>query len=243
MHPVLLNIGRLTVYSYGFMLSLAFLAGLLIILHLSRREGIVAETVLDITVWVVVAAIAGARILYVVLFWGEFAHSPVQALMINRGGLVFYGGFIAGLLVIMWRAKKHGLSLWKVFDLAAPGTAVGYSIARIGCFLNGCCYGIETEFPAAVQFPHLTGLRHPTQLYASGTIFIVFLLLLYLWRRRKFEGQIFLLGVVFYSIYRFSIEFIRVGPRVLLGITPSQWISVLAFILAGGTLIWKLREK
>ena len=242
MYPILLKIGPITIYSYGAMLSLAFLFGLLVILRLAKKEGVKGEIILDIAIWVIVGAIVGARLLYVILFWTEFKDSLIQVFMIQRGGLVFYGGFFAALLAIIWRAKKYKLSLWKAADLAAPGTALGYSIARIGCFLNGCCYGIETTVPWAVKFPYLPGLRHPTQLYASATVFVIFLLLLYLWRRRRFEGQIFLQAVILYSIYRFLIEFIRVGPRALANLTASQWISILAFFLAAGTLIWKSRK-
>jgi phosphatidylglycerol:prolipoprotein diacylglycerol transferase len=225
------------------MLALAFLAGLVVSLKFAKKAGIASEVVLDVVIWVILSAIVGARTLYVILFWHEFRGDLLKMFMIQSGGLVFYGGLVLALVVMLWRIKKHGIPLLTAFDVATPGTALGYSIARIGCFLNGCCYGIETDFVCALQFPHLTGLRHPTQLYASATVFTIFLALLYLWKLKKFEGQIFLQGAVLYSIYRFLIEFIRVGPKLMLGLTASQWISILAFFLAGGFLIWKLRAK
>jgi len=243
MHPVLLSLGPVTIYSFGFMLSLAFLSGLFVIVRLGKSEGIEPEKILDIAVWVILGAIIGARVLYVILFFGEFRGNLFEIFMIQHGGLVFYGGFFGALLAILWRTKRFGLPLWKAFDLATPGTALGYSIARIGCFLNGCCYGIETSIFCAVKFPHLQGMRHPTQLYASATVFLVFLALLWLWKRRRFDGQIFLQGVVLYSVYRFLIEFIRVGPRVMLNLSASQLLSIMAFVLAGGTLIWKIRRN
>ncbi len=241
MHPVMLRYGFVTVYSYGAMLSLAFLLGILLAMYLAKREGIDPEKVLDISLWLIISAIAGARVLYVMLFWNEFAGSPIEILMIQHGGLIFYGGLAAALLVLLWRAKAAGLSLWKIFDLASPSAALGYSVARIGCFLNGCCYGIETRVPWAVKFPALPGMRHPTELYSSASAFAIFLIVIALWRRRKFEGQIFLQTVVLYTIYRFFVEFLRTEPRYFY-LSSAQWISIVAFPIALGALIWKLRK-
>lgn len=241
MRPILLNIGFLTIYSYGFMLALAFLAGLLLSLKLAESEGVTADVVLDIVIYVIISAIVGARVFYVIQFWSEFKGDLLQIFAIHHGGLVFYGGLLLALVVLFWRVRVHNISLIKAFDIGTPGTALGYSIARIGCFLNGCCYGIETDFPLAVQFPHLSGLRHPTQLYASGTIFLGFLLLLFLWKRRKFEGQLFLSGLLYYSTYRFFIEFIRVGPRYVLGLTISQLVSIVVFVVALYVLVKRVR--
>jgi phosphatidylglycerol:prolipoprotein diacylglycerol transferase len=175
----------------------------------------------------------------VIFFWPELEGNILNAFMIQRGGLVFYGGLALALIAILWRSARYKLSLFKLFDIASLSAAIGYSIARIGCFLNGCCYGVESNLPWAVQFPGLLGKRHPTELYASATMLILFLLLLIFWKRRKFDGQIFLFAVICYSIYRFLIEFIRVNPKYLLNLTSAQWASVVLFVLAAGTLIWR----
>ena len=223
------------------MLALAFLAGLLLSLKLAKSEGITADVVLDIVIYVIISAIVGARIFYVIQFWSEFKGNLLQIFAIHRGGLVFYGGLILVLLVLFWRARVHRIPLIKAADIATPVAALGYSIGRIGCFLNGCCYGIETAFPICVRFPHLSGCRHPTQLYASAIMFLVFLFLMFLWKRKKFEGQVFLSGLILYSVYRFSIEFIRVGPRYIFGLTVSHLASIVIFCVALYILIKRFK--
>jgi len=241
MHPILIHTSFLTVYSYGAMLSLAFLAGTLVAVYYAKREGVQPETVLDVALWVILSAIVGARAFYVILFWHEFSGSLLEIIMIQHGGLVFYGGLVTSVLVIFWKVKRSGISLWKALDIASPAAAIGYSIARIGCFLNGCCYGIQTSVPWACKFPDLVGVRHPTQLYSSAAGLTIFLTVVWLWRKKRYEGQIFLETLILYAIYRFSIEFLREGQRYF-HLSASQWISIVAFILALGALIWKMKK-
>ena len=151
MHPILLSLGVATVYSYGAMLSIAFFLGILLAMRLGEKEGIPSETVLDISLWVMVSAVIGARLLYVILFFGEFSSSLLDVIMIQKGGLIFFGGLFGALLAVLIKAQAYKLSLLKLADIAAPGAAIGYSIARIGCFLNGCCYGVETTLPWGVD--------------------------------------------------------------------------------------------
>lgn len=243
MHPVLFSCGPLTVFSYGTMLALGFLAGTVAALMLSSGEGIADEAVLDMVLWSMIASIVGARLAYVIFFFDELKNPLIDVFMIQRGGLVFYGGVVGAILALILRSRAHKLSLWKVLDIAAPVTAVGYAIGRIGCFLNGCCYGVETNLPWAVSFPSLPGLRHPTQLYDSLVFLAVFLLILFLWRKRRFDGQVFLLTILFYSVDRFFMEFIRTGSAIVLTLTTAQWFSILVIVLAGGTLIWKMTKS
>ncbi len=232
MHPVLFTIGKINIYSYGFMLAVAFLFGLLLTLSFAKKEGIEEEKILDIAIWVIVFSIVGSRLLFVLLFFENFKGNLLEVFMIQRGGLVFYGGFLLATLAVIYKAKVYKLNLLKLFDSATPGTALGYSIARIGCFLNGCCYGKETNFFLSIKFPNLSGLRHPTQIYSSAIMFIIFLVLLYLYRKKSFNGQLFFTGILFYSIYRFLIEFLRFSPTYYFGLTPSQIISIFAFVFA-----------
>lgn len=242
MHPILLNTGFFTVYSYGVMLAVAFLAGILVAMYFAEREGIDPEVVLDIALWTIISAIAGARVLYVILFLHEFSGNLLEIFMIQHGGLVFYGGLIASLIAIHFRARAVNLSLWKAFDIASPAALLGYSIARVGCFLNGCCYGVPASVPWAVVFPDLSGHRHPTQLYASLTVFMIFIIIVLLWRKKRFEGQIFLESVMMYSVYRFAIEFLRTNERYYY-LSASQWLSIIAASAALGVFIWKRRIK
>jgi len=231
MYPVLFRIGPLTIYSYGLMVALGFLAGIGIAIWLAKREKIATEKILDLAVYVLIASVVGARLFYVIEFWPEFITNPLNVFFVWQGGLVFYGGLLLAVITILIYAQASKINVWKLLDIIAPATALGYAIGRIGCFLNGCCYGIECSLPWAVSFPNLAGLRHPTQIYASLTGLLIFGLLMVLWRFRKFEGQVFCAGLTMYGIYRFSIEFVRVNPRYILGLSMAQWGSILLVII------------
>jgi len=246
MYPILLNFGAMSVHAYGFFIAVAFLAGIAVTLHYAKREGIDSQNVLDIAIIGLVAAIVGARLFYVVGQWSEFRDNPMDMFMVQKGGLVFLGGFLLALLAgtIYVRFKK--LPLLKFFDSIAPGVALGYSIARIGCFLNGCCFGLPTKLPWGIAFPpgalafgyfggdHL----HPTQLYALLLMLLSFLLLVVIYRSKRFDGQVFFWWFIFYALYRFGVEFLRYSPIHWLGLTPSQWIVIPAFIFG----VWGLNH-
>ena len=171
MHPILFHLGSFPVHSYGVMIALAFLFGLWTATLRARRENISSEKIADVTLWLMVGAILGARIVYVTTYWREeFADQPFSEIfMIQHGGLVYYGGLIgatiAGMIYIHW--KK--LPLWKTADVIAPSIALGSVFGRTGCLLNGCCYGRPTDLPWGIRFPadHPTGgvPVHPTEIY------------------------------------------------------------------------------
>lgn len=242
MYRILFKLGPINIYSYGFMLAMAFLFGTLVAIRLAKQEGISAEKVLELMIYIIISALIGARLGYVLFFWWQFSHNPLLIFSFSGGGLAFYGGLFLALFVVLWRAKVYKIPILKIFDIGSAPVFLGYSIARIGCFLNGCCYGIETNLPWAVKFPNLPGMRHPTQIYASIITFGCFLFILYLWKKKKFDGQVFLTALILYMTYRFFIEFIRVGPKVLFGLTSVQVISVFVFAAAISTLIWKFRK-
>jgi phosphatidylglycerol:prolipoprotein diacylglycerol transferase len=242
MHPILLKFGPFTIYSYGFMVASAFLSGIFLAAWLAKRENIPAEKIFDLALYVLLSSIIGARIFYVIEFWRDYITNPISALFIWQGGLVFYGGLIFAIAAIFVYARITNVPSLKLFDIISPATALGYAIGRIGCFLNGCCYGIETCVPWAVKFPNISGLRHPTQIYASIAGFLICGLLLFLFGRKRFDGQIFTIGLILYSVYRFLIEFIRVNPRYLLVLSEAQWGSALIFAVAL-VIYFKLSKK
>jgi len=232
MRPVLLKIGPFTIFSYGFMVALAFLSGIYLAAWLGKRENIKPDKIFDLAIYVLLSSIIGARIFYVIEFWRDFVSNPISVFYIWQGGLVFYGGLIFAIAAIYIYAKISDIQILKLFDVITPATALGYAIGRIGCFLNGCCYGTETNLLWAVRFPSAAGLRHPTQIYASIAGLLICGLLLYLFKIKRFDGQIFTSGLMLYSVYRFLIEFIRVNPRYLFGLSEAQWGSVLIFLAA-----------
>ncbi|MFH2033386.1 MAG: prolipoprotein diacylglyceryl transferase [Candidatus Margulisiibacteriota bacterium] len=236
MYPILLNLGPVTIYSYGLMIALAFVAGIFVAIKAAKREGVSTEAVLDITLAVIISAIVGARIFYIIEFWRDFSVDPLSMFMVWHGGLVFYGGLLFAIVAVIIASRIKNILLWKTLDIAAPAAALGYAIGRIGCFLNGCCYGVICDLPWAVKFPELLGRRHPTQIYASICGLLIFAVLMYLGKRKMFNGQVFLAGVFLYSIYRFNIEFIRVNMKYA-GLSGSQWVSILMFVFSIVTYI------
>jgi len=232
MYPILFSYGSLTLYSYGLMLALAFLSGIAWAVYMGKKEGLKEELVLDLSLFSLIASIIGARVVYVIFFWPSFKNNVWEIFMIWHGGLVFYGGVLFAILTLAFMIHRKKLPVLKLLDIAAPTTAIGYAIGRIGCFLNGCCYGVVCDLPWGVHFPHLSGLRHPTQLYASFAGLFIFLSLVILWKRRSFEGQLLLTGLILYSVYRFLIEFIRTSPVSLYGLTQAQLASILIFLAA-----------
>jgi phosphatidylglycerol:prolipoprotein diacylglycerol transferase len=209
------------------MAAIGFLAGLAAALRYAGREGIKDEQIYDLFIYVVISAIAGARLAYVVTFPSEFVKNPLSVLYVSQGGLAFVGGLIAVLLAIFVYAGSHKIDVLKLLDALSPAAALGYAIGRIGCYLNGCCYGIT-----------LFGIEQPTQLYLSLTGLVILSILAYYYDKKKYDGQIFLIALFLYSICRFFIEFIRYSP-VHIGIfTPNQLAVVLIFILSSYAL-WK----
>ena len=227
MHPVICRIGPVNIYLWGFMVAMAFLVGLPIVLQYGEKEKIKPENILDMFIYSVVASIAGARLFYVIGFPGEYIRDPLSILYINQGGMVFLGGIFGGALAVLAYTNRHKIDLWKVLDATSPSVAIGYAIGRVGCLLNGCCYGM-TEF----------GMQQPTQIYSSIAGVIIFLLITSLYKKKKYDGQIFLTGLVYYSIYRFFLEFLRANPVHILIFTPNQLLVVFVFMISIYTL-WK----
>ena len=239
MHPILFHLGSFPVHSYGVMIALAFLFGLWTATLRARRENISSEKIADVTLWLMVGAILGARIVYVTTYWREeFADQPFSEIfMIQHGGLVYYGGLIgatiAGMIYIHW--KK--LPLWKTADVIAPSIALGSVFGRTGCLLNGCCYGRPTDLPWGIRFPadHPTGgvPVHPTEIYDGLLNLILYFFLAWLFRRKKFDGQIFATYLLCYAVTRSFVEYFRGDYSNLhyhLGLTPAQWIGVPIFV-------------
>jgi phosphatidylglycerol:prolipoprotein diacylglycerol transferase len=242
-HPIAFHIGSFAVHSYGVMMALAFLAGLWTATRRARHDQIPGERIADVTLWVMVGAILGARIVYVTTYWKtEFADQPLSEIfMIQHGGLVYYGGLIgasiAGTIYVVW--KK--LPLWKIADIFAPSIALGSVFGRIGCLLNGCCYGRACDLPWAIRFPadHETGGLpvHPTEIYDALLNLVLYVFLAWLFRRKKFDGQVFATYLIIYAVFRAIVEYFRGDyppDHIHFGLTSAQLVSVPIFIIGLG---------
>ena len=229
MHPRLLTIpsfdligktwGPFTLHTYGFLLAVAFLLGLWVASRQAKRAGLDAGKITDMAVWVLIAGLVGAKLLLVGVEWRYFARNPRDAFSIFQSGGVFYGGLGAGVLVAWLLARRNRLPAWRTADVLAPGVAIGQAVGRLGCFAAGCCWGKATSVPWAVTFTDVYAARavgtpidtpvHPSQLYESAAVFLIFLFLLWLAPRKRFHGQVTLAYVALYSAARFVLEFWR----------------------------------
>ncbi|HTB34920.1 MAG TPA: prolipoprotein diacylglyceryl transferase [bacterium] len=244
MHPILFTLGPLTLRTYGAMMALSFLLGVALSLHFNRREGRPDDDLLDLAVVIMLSAVAGARILYVIVEWPEFAPNPWTVVAVWQGGLVYYGGLIGACIGGAVHMVRKKLPLWSYADALAPGLALGQVTGRLGCFFNGCCYGREDArygliFPGiGDNIPHL-----PTMLYESAFCLLLCGFLVWLWGRKRYSGQVFGAYIVLYAAWRFGIEFLRGDPErgtlISSALSPSQWISLLGLALG----CWLLRRR
>lgn len=250
MYPVLFKIGPITIYSYGLMVTLGFLAGIYLAKQEAVRVGIAKEAVLGLGLYVLVSSIIGARILYVLLNLEYFLSFPYKIIFIHEGGLVFYGGLIlAGITGFLYVRRKR-LSFFKMADIIAPSIAIGEAIGRIGCLLYGCCYGKPTTLPWGMSFDpgspaysHYGSLSlHPTQIYSSLANLFIFIILVLRRKKVKFEGEIFFLYLILYSLSRFMIENLRGdNPGLFFELTISQCLSLIMGLIAA--TIYLLKKK
>lgn len=241
MYPVLLEIGPITLYSYGLLAAIGFLAGMTWAARLAKKEGVDPEKVFDTGFWIIVGAILGSRVFYVGIYFDHYVKAPLDVFKLWEGGLVFYGGLLGALVATIICVKKYRLDFWVLTDLLAPGVALGHAIGRIGCLMAGCCYGKETTVPWAITFTNAAAIAptnvalHPTQIYSSANEFIIFLILTAIRPYRKFYGQIWLTWVGLYAVGRFTIEFFRGDPRGIWFdglVSTSQIAAVIALTLA-----------
>jgi len=250
--PILFHVGPLAVHSYGVMLMLGFLAGLALSRRQARRVGLSPDVALDLGVWILLASIVLARLLYVGLNWREYFAHPLDILGVWReGGLSYFGGLLGGILAGLIYTRRTHLPFWLLGDVFAPGIALGYAITRVGCFLNGCCYGTPTSLPWGVVFPGITTLpSHPTQLYSAAGSLLLTGLLLWLHPRLKAQGQLFAAYLMLYGVLRGIVEIFRLGvsaEELVLGrhhllLTQAQFVCVLLLVF-GALLFLRLGRR
>lgn len=266
MHPDLISIGPITLHTYGVMMALGFLAGLGTWIWLGRREGYSAQFCTDLMFWVMVSGIIGARAAYVLENWQSYAEAPMTILRVDQGGLVFYGGFVAAGAAIVMFARSHRSSLIGLFDFVVTAVPLSHALGRIGCFLNGCCFGaLASPSCGGVQFPKSSipwfsqihaGLIsadasaslpvHPVQLYEAGFNLMVYGLLVWLFRRRLRPGMVTAVYLMLYAMGRFMLERWRGdrGERLAVGmLSIGQFVSILVFAFGLSMLVVLLTRR
>ncbi len=247
---MLFTIGPLKITCFGVMAACGFLSASILLFVNRKSRDISADAINDLTLYSIVAGILGARIFYVIQFWPEYRNNYFQIFRIDQGGLVFYGGFFAALATLYIYCKKKNISFLGVIDLVAPCLAIGHAFGRIGCFLNGCCYGRPTTLPWGVEFPQESfpfqaypfEKLHPTQLYESAFNFLLAIALVIILRKSKTKGITAATYLITYGTGRFIIEMFRGdNARFMNLITISQFIGII--LIAAGIYTFFISRK
>jgi len=241
MHPTLIQIGPLPLHAYGVMLAISFFLGILLAARRAPRRGIQPDLVFDTSLVIVFAAILGARAMYV-LFHREEMHGILDVVALWSGGLTMYGGVLAAMGASWLYLRRRRVPFLTMADVMAPSIALGLAVTRIGCFLNGCCYGRPTESVLGVHFPpdaYVTRLYgeaalHPAQLYSSFTGFLILAVLLLYDRGARPQGRVFGVFLLLDAVGRFVLDFFRsyeANVYVLRGLTVNQLICIGLFLI------------
>ncbi|MBI1869991.1 MAG: prolipoprotein diacylglyceryl transferase [Chlamydiae bacterium] len=249
MKSILFKLGTITLYSYGAMMALGFFLGVIVLRLRSQKMGIPRQKSYDLGIGMMIGGLMGARVFYVATHWHTYFHHPLEIIMIQKGGLAFYGGLMGGILAIKIFSYTQNFPFLKIADLVIIALVPAHAIGRIGCFMNGCCFGRPTKMPWAVNFPQgsLPALHygphhliHPVQLYEAWLLTFLFWFLLWIDQRKTFEGETFIFYLMLYPVLRFSMEFFR-GDNPLIGaLSIFQWMSLGT---AGFALIYFYRSK
>ena len=259
MFPELFRIGDFPINTYGVLLAFGMMLALFVAARLAARDGLPRERIYDLGLWTLIGGLIGSKILMIL------TEENVQIFSLDflRSGGVYYGGFLGGFFALVLLVRWYKLPFWKIADAFAPGVALGQAFGRQGCFAAGCCWGKPTDSALGVHFTdhahEFTGVPiygldgadlylHPTQLYESITMVIVFGILIFIHRKKRFDGQVLIAYGIIYGIVRFIIEFFRDDPRgnlfgltTLTGLSTSQIISL--FVAAGAVVFMIMRLR
>jgi len=263
MFPVLFRLGRLEVHSYGLMLAISFLIGIYWSMYRADKRGIDKNRVMDVSLIIVLCAIVGSRLMYVLTHLDEFrghwldTFSPFQSTgEIGLLGLTMLGGVVLALVAILIYCRVKHIPILKLCDVMAPAFGLGIFITRIGCFLHGCCFGKPCDLPWGVVFPMISPAGsilpghhlHPTQLYSALYGLVILIVILLLDRKPRFDGFLVSIFFMLYGIFRFGVDFLRYyessvkGSLFGISLTFNQWIS-LAMLVFGIYLYIVLNKK
>ena len=269
MHPVLFQtdfFGLLStprsLHTYGLLIASGFLLAMMLAKRQAGREGEDPERLVDLAFYLLVAGLIGARIVFILTKFEDYVHSPLEIVMFWRGGLVWYGGFIAAAGYAYYYTRRHGLPYFKYVDILIPYMALAHAFGRLGCLAAGCCFGKPTDLPWGIVFPvnsmaqqaqqsaGLVGIAdhalavHPTQLYEAGAELSMFWLLLLMRPHKRFHGQLFLVWLSAYPIIRSTIEMFRGDKeRGVYILSTSQYISIFVALAAAALVVYFRRLR
>jgi phosphatidylglycerol:prolipoprotein diacylglycerol transferase len=261
MHPILIKLGPITIHSYGFLMALGVGFALWFLYRQAKKQSLDASKLLDAAFYIMIISLVGAKLVLLAGDFKRYISSPKELFWIARSGGVFQGGLAFGVVFALWYFHRRRIPTWKVADIAAPALALGHGFGRIGCFMAGCCYGREcaASWGATFHSPYahdLTGIPlntalHPVQLYEAVLNFLNFIVLYFVLRKKTFDGQVFPVYIINYSIIRYFTEFFRGdhpdraflfrGSSPFLSFSYPQLFCVLGFL--AGLLLYRIFKK
>ncbi len=229
MFPEICKIGSFTIYSYGLMMVIAFFVSTSLASLQAKKEQIDPDKIFNLCFYIFLSGIIGSRLFYVFNNASFYFHHPLEIIMLQHGGMAWFGGLIFGTVTAIIIIRKNKINLLKTLDLLIPFIALGQAIGRIGCLLNGCCFGKVSKF--GIYFAVFDQVLIPTQLYSSLLLLLIFIILRFMQDRPHLPGQILCSYLFLYSIKRFFIEFFRAdSPKIFYGLTLFQILSLAMFI-------------
>lgn len=228
MYPIICKIGPFNIYSYGLMLAIAFLVGVTLTVLQAKREDTNPDVIFNLCFLAFISGIIGARLFYIIENVAYYFKNPIEIIMLQQGGLSWFGGLLSGLFFGSVYLKKKKLTIYRILDLISPFIALSQAIGRVGCLLNGCCFGHISKI--GIYFKVHKLVLFPTQIYSSLALIFIFIILRFLQDRPHKEGGIFFAYLTLYSIKRFFIEFLRADNAIILfGLTLFQIMSIAIF--------------
>lgn len=249
-YPILFHIGNFPIRSWGVLVALGIIAGLWLSVHLSKKENLDSQKIVDFSIYAVLGGIIGARLWEVIFGWEKFSSNPAEALKFWDGGLSIQGGVVAGLIICVWFVRRNKLPVGKFTDVLAPGLILGQAIGRIGCLLNGDAYGIPTNLPIGIIYNEGTPAfaaygahpLFPAEIIESAADIAVLFILLRIFRRKTYDGLVTLSYFLLYSIVRFILEFWRSDSLTILGGLKAAQVTTLGTaVLALLLILYKLQ--
>jgi len=207
-------------HTYGVMIAAGFVVAIYLAVRQAKREFIDPNVVLDLAFWILIAAMVGSRVLFIIVNADDYIADPLLLIKVWQGGLVFYGGFIGAVAASWYYCHRKGISFFRISDLLIPSVAIGHFFGRLGCYSAGCCHGsptgvdwygaVFTAKGTVVARSDLLGTPiHPTQLYESFGELCIFVLLLLLRPRKRYNGQLLVVWLFLYPAWRFLGEMFR----------------------------------
>lgn len=250
MHPILFSIGSFEFRVWGLLVGLGLFAGVWLAVRLAKGSEFTAEMLQDYVIYGVFAGFLGARTWEVIFSWGDYGTNPMHALMFWQGGLSIQGAVVANVVLAWWYFGRENLSFRRFADIATPGLILGQAIGRIGCFFNGDAYGKPTDAWYGVVYQQGTPAFHawggvpliPAELMEAGLDFVILAVLLRLFNKKQFDGQVVLAYFVLYSLVRFGLEFFRTDSLMIGGFKAAQLTALVTAMIAAGIWLWQVRQ-